>query len=621
MKHVLAAFAALLFIAVYSCRYDTNEIFERNLDREVEPPNIEVVQLDLLPEKDTVILPSKYVNFNFKSSDQKIQGIKYYLDGKLLGSVESGIGSFYLNNEYTQGLHLLKLEIFTHSGTGSIADSMGVEGYVFSTKEWIVKVPEDPYMGLYTTAEDGFLKLKWTKPPEEVTEYIICRESREIGRTTSCEFVDKAYMGEGANYSLECVNASTGLKGLMGQVNLPKEILIKRFDFDTKNNYNIIWDRLKYYAAIDTISVLWDDGYSRTVALDKTSDTSVTGFKIPTSAFGQQKRFWMVLTPKYPDPYFNPSNYSDSFYASPIVKSLIGYPSPNFVSLHRLGSSEFLYYTYLYNNEGSSGADSLFRYSLSENKIIERFRYNPPDEYWSGFHFYNPSVSADGSYYTSHAGMSAENIIIGSGSNINNCKTVDIGYLTQTMHRIPISNNGRGLIIGDKKYLYDFVNQKVLGTVGSKPTLSDFNISSEGNYFFLSVSHTIWFFTYQNDQLEEKIIYADTYPGYHYFDFMATDPDRVVSWNKNSGLFCILKCPDMVIINSFTIAGERILDIDYYNKQILTYSSQLLRVYSLVDGSLLNELPLAYSYIDYNSWFWLAGNSIFHKDGIRYFLK
>lgn len=624
IKKVLIAIAFLLFIALHSCKYDTHDIYERNLNQNVTEPTIETVHLDLSENEDTVELAYNRVHFNFKSSDQQVSGVKFYLDGTLIGTVESGNSSFDLYHEFLfLGMHRLKLEIFTHSGTGSIADSLGMEGFLFASKEWTIKVQNTTYSGVTSIVSDGFLKLVWAKPDQDITEFIIYRSNQEIGRTATCEYVDKGYVGEGANYSVAFKSTyNAGQLETLGWVNIPNEIRLKKFNYNTRNNYNILWERPKYYAAVKSIQLVRDNDDYSTSQLEMTTDINQNSFVIPTSLFGQLAEFRLILSSKSSKPmYNNPSYPSNSSFSSPKIKCMIGYPSPIFDSFSRISSTEFLYHTDMYDYESTAYNDSMFRYSTTQNKVLESFRYNPPNYGWSGDHYWNPTASSDGSYFVANVGLSGT-AIVSSAYNLKDYKIFDISSLTSSTLKIPVSNNGRGIVIGsDKKYLYDFINKGVLATVNSTTWLDDHNISSDGNYFFLRVSHTVWLYSFLNNQLKlERTISADNSPGYDYFNFMASEPDKAVSWNKNTKAFSILRCSDLGILKSFTIDANQILDIDYYHNRILTFSPKRLMVYSLTDGSVLYDIPVSFEYMGTNRCH-LTGNSIFHEKGARYFLN
>jgi hypothetical protein len=175
MKHILNALVVLLFLS--SCEFEPHGKFERNLNQNTEAPEIYSEELDLSEEKDTLILLYPRVYFNFSSSNQNISYVNFFINDSLVGTADSGNGSCDLNYSFSyDSYYKLRLEIFTHSGTGSIADSLKVEGYMFNSKQWVIKVLNRNINTLTSTVQDGFLKLRWIMPNSpNIKEYVIFR--------------------------------------------------------------------------------------------------------------------------------------------------------------------------------------------------------------------------------------------------------------------------------------------------------------------------------------------------------------------------------------------------------------------------------------------------------------
>ena len=611
--HILAIIS-LLLISLTSCEYDPHGIFERNLNKNVEAPDLEVVSLDLSQDKDTVVLLYNRVCFHFKSSNQPVSRVNFILDDSLLGSVESGNGFFDMRCDslYT-GNHRLKLEVYTYSGTGSIADSLGMEGFLFATREWTIKVLNTRYSTLTSTVSDGFLKLQWPEPWEKIPYYIVYRSNMEIGRVNSCEFIDKGYVGEGAEYYVRYYSPLSGDLVTYGWVEIPNEMELK-FTSDENNHYTVEWGKLKYYAAVDTIVVLGGDG-SYAFQKQKTADINLTGFEIPPSYFGQVRKYRLGLIPKYSNQVYSVFHNVWPYFVSPEINCAIGFPSPAFRNFNRISSSEFIY---------TAGEDSLFRYSTRDNGIADLIHYRPPDYTWSGDIFREPATSPDGSRVMVMAG-SSKTVFYSPTHNFTGYKISDLSKLTFYECKIPVSNVGTGIVYSfDYKYLYDFENEKLLGSMDNSISLSDYNISPDGKYLFLSASSILWLYKYQDDTLTlEKEFFADTYPGFDYFNFMGDDPEKAVSWDKDSKEFSILACPGFTVLTHFTVWEDQILDIDYFNDRILSVSSKKLVVRSLLDGSVQEEIPFG-PMSPWNSSMgkcYLCGNSIFSSNGARYFLN
>jgi len=626
-KKILSiAISIIMLFALGSCEYNDNEIFHPDTNTNVNPPNIQMVSLDLDSNKDTLELLYNRVYFNFRSSNQKIKLITFYIDEDSIGTVSGGHGTFDLQHEFLySGYHKLKLNIFVSSGTGSIADSLGAEGFLFSSKEWVIKVGNNSHYNMTTTVSDGFLKLRWDKPYENVSEFIIYRGYTEIGRTSGYEFIVKGHVGEEATYSVWFVSPYNGGLFQFAWVSVPNEINFK-FKADKYNNYYISWGKLKYYSAVESVTVRSNNrtDYSPTV-VDNITDGNSTCAPISQLYFSQVRNFQISLTPKYSNPSYDPSNYNwYTTFGTPFTQCVIGYPFPLFQKFMHVSSSEVLYHTDQYEFWGSCGNDTLYRYSLTEDKIVDRYRYNPVNYQWSGDHYWEPTTSPDGKYYFAVGGLS-NTTVIGSTNDLKDFKVSDLSsrfdYQDYNM-RMPISNVGTGIICAfDKKYLYDFINNSPLGYISTSSSPSDYNVSPDGKYIFLNFRHTINLYKYDNAAIVSAgTLGSSAYNSFDYFQFVANSTDKAATWSKNSKLFKIISIPDLTVINSFSVPEEEIFDVDYQSNQILLFSPNLLVVRSLTDGAILYQIPVSFTYSGSNKCY-LSGNSVFHQNGARYFLN
>lgn len=624
-KFLFYAITGLFLFTITSCEYNEDGVFERNLNTNVNPPNIETVSLDLDLDKDTVELLYNRVYFNFKSSNQKIKFVIFYIDGDSVGTATTNNGYFDLRYEFLyEKLHRLKLKLFTSSGTGSIADSLNAEGFLFTTKEWVIKVKNTYYYNLTTTVSDGFLKLRWTKPYEPVSEYIIYYYGTEIGRTSACEFIDKGHVGEETTYYVKYISSYSGALTTLGQATVPKEMSL-RFYADKNNNYAISWGKLKYYAAVGSITIRSytdNNGYQDETV---TNDNITSSIPIPNTYFGQARTYQILLTPKYFNPIYKPDDfYLYSLFRSSYFKFVIGYPSPIFQNFMHVSNTEVLYHTNKYDLNYTCYNDTLFRYSLTDNKIVDRYRYNPPNYNWSGDIYRTPSTSPNGNYYLATVSI-VNSIIIGQSNNLSNFKIIDLDPMIISNYfnpKIPISDVGTGIICGsDKKYLYDFINDRSLGYIQNYSSPDDYNLSPDGKYIFLNFSHTIYMYEYNNNTINSiGTLHAGINDSFDYFRFNANEPNKAVTWSKYSKILKVYSCPGLTVDKSFSLPEDNILDIDYQNNRILSFTSKLLMVRSLTDGSVLYQIPVNFTYV-WECMCRLNGNSIFHPNGIRYFLN
>lgn len=151
----------ILTFLLISCEFSPDGENFVKVDKDVPPPEIINRTLDL--EEDTLFV-WKYTRFNLDlaSSDQEILGLEIKYAGQEL-LFQSNQGSFEINpGTLPDGNYPVVANVYTRSGTGSLADKTGYEGFLFS-KEWvlIVETPHVPEMAISAKIENGFLKFSW----------------------------------------------------------------------------------------------------------------------------------------------------------------------------------------------------------------------------------------------------------------------------------------------------------------------------------------------------------------------------------------------------------------------------------------------------------------------------
>jgi len=160
-------FSALVILLV-SCEY---QLEETNF-REIEPPSdyayIEINLNDIHP-LDTIYIcvPTKFT-LKLDAGQLKIHDTDIRINGS---SVEkdvqspSNVSFLFFPEYYANGMHTLKVNCITNSGTRSLADILGYEGYQFEVF-WNIKVVNlyDGFKGGYRILEDGQVELYWDNP-------------------------------------------------------------------------------------------------------------------------------------------------------------------------------------------------------------------------------------------------------------------------------------------------------------------------------------------------------------------------------------------------------------------------------------------------------------------------
>lgn len=164
MKILRYIFPLLIITLFSACDYQFSDDNFVDLD---EPSSSHSFDLNLTPESDTIIVYEK-TDFSF---DVNSYGVDIWETDFQFGTKtwtnynEQGSFSLY-PSDYNSGTYQLTMTVYSKSGTGSIADYFGYEGYI-AQKTWTVIVDNEipsPIKVTRSITEDGYMKYTWDKP-------------------------------------------------------------------------------------------------------------------------------------------------------------------------------------------------------------------------------------------------------------------------------------------------------------------------------------------------------------------------------------------------------------------------------------------------------------------------
>jgi hypothetical protein len=576
---------------------------------------VNVVELNL--EEDTVYLYfDKTVTFKFSTSNQEIRTVVYQVNNTIKETVASGNGDFIMTqNDFFDGIYNLSIKVYTGSGTGSIADQLGAEGYLYE-KKWVLIVNRANGSPMSYTAENGYLRLDWAPfRGNDLKEFVIYRpdenySSHEVGRSVTNHFIDTCYVGDGGDYSVKAIMKS-GKELFWCSIQLSKELPQIACSSTPTNKYYVYWSKSRFYKGIAKVDVFQrnaSDIYQPVYSSFSSNDST---YSFSNGLFGERINFMIKLIPrKYSFGYLR----ADERFYSVSQDIYTGYNFstriPSGIPIKAVENNEILF------NDRSLG---LVRFSLSTLKNTETFSYKGP--ICETRYFTDLDVSPMGKYYVSHI-CDFSDIIYGSSSGLNNYQVINLlGYTGQQSWKIPLSDNKIGLVSsiiwGNAGiYLFDFNTQSVIDKYTDNPTTSTgATISTNGDYIFI-YDRGLHLFHYANHQFTLKKSF--TYDLSCFIEFSRTDADQFAFYDQS--VFRIERCSDQSIVYSFPLQGEKLMSVDYRNKQILTAVNLHLYVRSMVDGSLLYDIPVRNDEIYSHYSCCLADHKIISSLGVIYFL-
>lgn len=599
MRNIFFIFIIIsILVVINSCEYNPFGEYERIANENVTPPDIQVLDLNL-DNSDTIFLYSGLeVAFRFASASQNIKNVKFAVDGIEKYNDKITDGQFYVDyGNIKEGDHTLLLEIVTATGSGSIADHLGAEGFNFS-KSWVLFVDKSYYSKTTASSFNGRLKLSWPKcRSSDFREFIIGRYlssgSAEIGRSVISEFIDSSYVGEGASYFVNAVT-SDGKTIPWGHMNVSAELPVLSVYQSQDHQYSIKWGRYKYYNAVGSFNLRRSipNLYSYTVVKSTSLYSDSTMF-LPGVYFGDMVDFRLNIVPEKNNVMNIPDNY---YMFERRLKTNAGIKfidaDTRLEEIFQVSSDEFV---------GLDNCYYLNRYSISKKSSVQRMTYQPSG--CSGCQFRLVASSPGGKYLTSAHLCDGFTMMIPT-DNLNNFTLHDLKSIQGAYYPVYMSEMGTALVntSSDGFYVIDMKTSATLAHY-KKYGLNSKGISiSPGGDYILFSDDSIHLVKLTGSQFK-KIWSDDVSKLPKFFGFDVTNPEQLTFWDGN--VLSIRDCSSFSTINEFPLTESTLFNVDYYNQEFLTYKPGTpghLYIRDYLNGRLLNDIPVN---LDLTMWWYI----------------
>ncbi len=285
----------LLFtlLSLVNCEFEPTD--ENFVDIEIDSNN-PYFNLSILSESDTIkIFKKTDLGYNFDTDNLDLFRAEFSLKEDSWIQYNKN-GSITINpDDFEAGYDTLTLTVYTNSGTGSIADKIGAEGYVVQ-KQWLVLVDgrDAPEINSYRSiTEDGFLKLTWDKCDQynfycyeisQSLDYSVFRDT--IYDPNVNWIVDSTFVAGDVSLIVSCRTIDDHTWGKLLQETIPEPNL--NFEEIGYDSIRLYWDKCEYNARF---KLEWDD---ETIYCKTKTDTSVT---IPHVGFSNITKFTLYTLP------------------------------------------------------------------------------------------------------------------------------------------------------------------------------------------------------------------------------------------------------------------------------------------------------------------------------------
>ncbi len=552
----------LLFVLAFfisGCEYNTDKEYFSN----VKMPNSVNVSVVLNPS-DSVYNISDEMSFNgYAIADSlKCYGMQVFVDETQVYMQANNYCYFSLRAaDYTDGYHKLTVVVTTNSGSHSLADMIGAEGFntAFS---WDLFIDNMPLSGVQITRvfnDKGLLKLEWEKFDKlNFARYEVLQTVHDqfgdshitklagIVDPNRNYFYDSAYVGGDVAYT---VNLVTRLSHVISSQPKPVSATYSMLsEWLNNDQVTLTWNACSYNRAFREYRIFQNDQL-----VFSSSDTTCISFSGNIGIIGTTNNFKLEILSKKDD-------QSGQVFATSDL--CIGIPIPKYISFFNNNINEFVYLT-TYNK--------LYRFNTNTRKVVDSIT-NP---YQTPRCIVSPNDNLLVDFATSRkmnpADLSVWQPILINSSVLNSLSNDDLG----------LDNSLSGM------RLIDFNKSEVVSVFPGINWGNDFYITEDSKYFIDMNNGVLACYQIVNGQPLKKW----EHPGYIWnYVFIPGETDKIML--INNGVCEIRMIENLEMVNSFSTDSYYIGGFDPTNKTVMlcnATTTKKVMIYNYQTGQKLKE--------------------------------
>ena len=589
----------IFFLAVFitSCEYEPKDKYKVDLTKPTEPPPIEV---DLNFMTDTIYFYwDTPVNLNINSGNLKVLYVKFSLDGDEVYGEQSGTNYSTVLYFTQAGVHKFKITIVTHSGSNSLADILGAEGFKYESREWTLIARElTNNNGMSYKIIDNKLVFSW-KEYDGINFKGYRLKERSTGNVFNVQtnsFINTAYAGEMSYYDLYVVDNANEEYG-WGNCFVNKSLPVLKLA-NINNRIALTWNIPSFKDNIAELQVFQTDlSYNWTkIGTLTTSDTSIF-INTPENVFCQWSNFYLYCVPKQ----YTRIEYT-SYFSSFLEHVNAALPGPVFIDDFGITCSGF----YFRKFSSALGRDITYKYSIPGDKVIPLRDYS-----------YYSDISPNAKYLLNPGDSILDLYDLNTNSVVKsiNIKRVAAGFDPSVYPKI--SDNGICTFISHNVfYVYDIINDHLI----SAETLyaSCLKISPNGKYISAGLDDSLKI--YQINESSVTYLSGMKKPGGFFasadYNFFPDQDDKLYMYE--SPVMHIRSSRDFSTLRSMDI-GSWFFNIDFCSNKIFTpKNASSWNIYDLNTGNLLQTIKSDIGSGGSN--YTLLTNNTIYYTGYKYYL-
>jgi len=394
----------------------------------VDQPQVPLATVELSVQ-DTlgfiVVDDQMVLSYNIDVGDLQLYEVHVYLDSELVYTGNDAQDGFYYDpNLRADGLYLLRIEFATSSGSGSLGDKFGAEGFIVY-HEWglinITNLPPAPIQISAIYPENGQLRINWESYQRlNFLKYDLKNRfgsnqyNESLGILYSpmdTTFIDSYYIGGTVRYSVDIQTNSHAQAGIEYTFSSP-EPNVSSIEALSTSSVRVNWTKCDFPANFGKYILSLDHNNHEFTNINDTS-TVITSLPFGNAVYGMLSTY-PKLYPKYP-------RYQTGVEMSVWTGDYLGVRTNkvDFVPADDLVYLSRKFWIYLFDNSTMEMRAS--RVSDDLNGM---------------------DVSANGAYVVSH---SAENILILDPLTLETIQTIQLQTLSgypSTIQAVCVSDSG-----------------------------------------------------------------------------------------------------------------------------------------------------------------------------------
>ncbi len=274
-------------------------------------PSPLTISLNFTDPSDTLVVWGQTeFSYQLDLDDREFEEVRFYVDSIFIGSSQSSRNFSFSSQAFPDGPHTLGIEIWVHSGSGSLADRLGAEFALALIEQpiYINNALPDPIVDISAERLGGGMQLSWPAYLENNFQsykiYKIYDSGAERLEATISNPTDTSWShphfigGEQLSYRVDL--CATGVQARGATVNF-SDVIPQLIDISTDDDGNTTfrWNRCKYSSAFAGYRIELDStgGWQPFASILNINDTTLSNHVIP---FGVHKEYRLVTLSSNP---------------------------------------------------------------------------------------------------------------------------------------------------------------------------------------------------------------------------------------------------------------------------------------------------------------------------------